>query len=401
MPLVSPKTHVNQPKLPRLESIDMMRGLVMALMALDHTRDFFSNVTFFPTDLEKTTAALFLTRWITHYCAPTFVFLTGVSAYLSAVRHTMSPVQLARYLVVRGVWLIVLELTLVRFGWTFNWDMHSLYGGVIWALGWSMVCLAGWVFLPGWAIAGFAVLMIGGHNLFDSFQVADGRVWGWLWVVLHEPGRIDYWPGYSFLVMYPLIPWLAVMAAGYALAPIFLWPTLRRKKALLCLGFLLLTAFFILRLNNIYGDQAWFAQKDGLFTVFAILNCSKYPPSLAYLLMTLGPMLIGLAVFEVCRPKCLGNPLLVFGRVPLLFYLVHLWLIHGSAMIAMQFKGLPSDWLYRSPRFIPQMPTPEYGYGLGGVYMAWLLILLMLYPLCRSYAQFKQRHPGLRWLAYL
>ena len=224
------------PVLQRIESIDLMRGLVMALMALDHTRDFFSSVPFSPTDLSQTTVALFFTRWITHFCAPIFIFLTGLSAYLYTVRYALTTGQLAKYLLTRGAWLIVLELTIVRFGWGFSWNYHDLYGAVIWALGWSMIVLAGVVFLPRWAIGLFAVVIITGHNLFDTIQPADLGTWGWLWTILHVPGRIDYLPGYSLFILYPLIPWLGVMAAGYWLAPVFLWTAKPRKTLLLILG---------------------------------------------------------------------------------------------------------------------------------------------------------------------
>jgi uncharacterized membrane protein len=386
---------------PRLDSIDLMRGLVMALMALDHTRDFFSNAPFLPTDLSQTTSGLFLTRWITHFCAPSFVLLTGASAYLSTLRHNLSPVQLAKYLVTRGLWLIFLELTVVRFGWTFNFDYHSVYGGVIWALGWSMLVLAVLVFLPRWAIGLFAVLMVAGHNLFDAVQPADMGGWRWLWSVLHVAGRIEYLPGYFFVVMYPLIPWMGVMAGGYALGPVFLQAAKLRKNLLLCLGFALITAFLVLRLNNIYGDKPWVFQKDALFSFFAVLNCSKYPPSLLYLLMTLGPMLLGLVVFESKKLPGINRLLLIFGRVPLLFYLIHLMLIHATALAIIQLRGLPIDWMYRGSRFIPKMPSPEYGYDLPTVYAVWLVMLALLYPICHAYARFKQQHPQMRWLAYL
>jgi uncharacterized membrane protein len=392
----------HRPALNRLESIDLMRGLVMALMALDHTRDFFSNVPFHPTDLSQTTAALFLTRWITHFCAPTFVFLTGVSAYLSTVRHHLTSLQLAWYLLTRGVWLIVLELTLVRFGWSFNWSYHDLYGAVIWALGWSMIILAGLIFLPRWAIGLFALVSIAGHNLFDAIQPADiGGAWSGLWTVLHVPGRIEYLPGYSFSVIYPLIPWVGVMAAGYGLAPVFLWAPKPRKTLLVLLGFVLVAIFLVLRLNNIYGDQPWVAQKDSLFTLFAILNCGKYPPSLLYLLMTLGPMLLGLVLFESSKLHQFSRPLLAFGRVPLFFYLIHLMLIHGTALVVILFRDMPIDWLHHGFGFMPNLPAPEYGYNLVTVYAVWLLMLLLLYPLCHVYARFKQQHPEIRWLAYL
>ena len=201
----------------RLVSIDMMRGLVMVLMALDHTRDYFSNAMFSPTYLSQTNAAYFLTRWITHLCAPTFVFLAGTSAFLSSTRYNFSTKQLSNYLIRRGLMLIVLEFTLVRFGWTFKWDYRYAIAQVIWALGWSMIVLAGLVYLPRKLIAAFALALIAGHNVFDGIQPEHFGSVGWLWSVLHVPGAIEYMPGHSLFVLYPLIPWIAVMAAGYCI----------------------------------------------------------------------------------------------------------------------------------------------------------------------------------------
>jgi len=388
----------------RLESIDLMRGLVMALMALDHTRDFFSNAQFDPTDLGRTNAALFLTRWITHIVAPTFVLLAGASAYVFKLRSDLNRRQLAWYLITRGLWLIVLELTLVRFDWTFNWDYHYTGGAVIWALGWSMIVLAGLVFLPRGAILLFALVTIAGHNLFDTIQPGDMQALAWLWTILHVPGSIEYLTGYYFFVMYPLIPWIGVMAAGYWLGPVFFKAPRPRKTILLLLGFGFITAFVILRLNNIYGDpKPWLPQKDSLFTLFAVLNCEKYPPSLLYLLMTLGLVFLGLALFEWNKLHRYCRPLITLGRVPLFFYLIHIPLIHGAALAFVQLRGLPIDWLFRGSGRLPfpTMPTSEYGYDLTTVYGIWLLLLTLLYPACYAYAWFKQRHREIQWLTYI
>ncbi|ESS72760.1 putative membrane protein [Methyloglobulus morosus KoM1] len=319
----------------RLESIDLMRGLVMVLMALDHTRDFFSDALFSPTDLSKTSAGLFITRWITHLCAPTFVFLTGASAYLSTIRRNLSKRQLAGYLVTRGLWLVILELTLVRFGWLFNWDYHVLFGQVIWALGWSMVGLSWLIFLPRWVIAGFAIVSIAGHNVLDFLRPDDFGGLTWLWTVRHVPGRIELMPGYSFYVDYPLIPWLGVMVAGYSFGPIFLRSAISRRALLFQFGIGCIGIFLLLRLSNIYGDpEPWQAQQDPLFTVFAVLNCEKYPPSLSYLLVTISIMMLLLSLFEGFNLLLLREPLLIFGRVPLFFYLAHLPLIHGTRLLS-------------------------------------------------------------------
>ncbi len=392
------------PALNRLESIDLMRGLVMVLMALDHTRDFFSGAMFDPADLSQTSVALYITRWITHICAPTFVFLAGTSAYLSTLRRNRTDYQLARYLFFRGLLLIVLELTLVRFVWMFNWNYHFVLMQVIWVLGWSMVVLAGLVFLPRWAIALFALVMIAGHNLSDAVRPGDLGVWSWLWTILHVPGSIEYLPGYFIFVAYPLIPWIGVMAAGYFIGPVFLQTKRHREATLLTLGFVCVVAFLFLRLNNIYGDpRPWLPQKDSLFTFFAVLNCEKYPPSLLYLLITLGLMFFLLTLFEWNRLHRFGRPLIIFGRVPLFFYIIHFFLVHSAALAVAWFRGLPTDWLFQGFGLPPftVLRGPESGYDLATVYGVVIALLVILYPICYAYAQLKQRHREIRWLSYL
>jgi uncharacterized membrane protein len=387
----------------RLETIDLMRGLIMVLMALDHTRDFFSDALYNSTDLNKTSAELYLTRWVTHLCAPTFVFLTGSSAYLSTVRRNLTNRQLAGYLFTRGLWLVFLELTLVRFGWLFNWDYHVQFGQVIWALGWSMVGLSGLIFLPRWVIAGFAIVTIAGHNVLDFLRPDDFGGFAWLWKILHVPDRIELSPGYSFYVDYPLIPWLGVMAAGYSFGPVFLRSSISRRALLLRFGIGFIGLFLLLRLSNIYGDpEPWQAQQNPLFTVFAILNCEKYPPSLSYLLVTISIMMLLLAFFESKKLILVKEPLLIFGRVPLFFYLIHLPLIHGTALAVTYFRDLPVDWLLgRGSHAFPTIPAPEYGFNIPTVYFVWVVMILLLYPLCKLFSAYKYHHPEIRWLSYI
>jgi len=390
------------PTMRRLESIDMMRGFVMVLMALDHTRDYFSNAPFDPVDLSQTSAAYFLTRWITHLCAPTFMLLAGAGAFLSTHRKNLMPGQLSVYLASRGLWLVVLELTLVRFGWTFNWDYSYAIGQVIWALGWSMLALAVLVLLPRWAIAVFAVLLIAGHNAFDGIPADNRQLSGWLWIFLHQPGTIEYWPGHVLNLFYPLIPWIGVMAAGYCLGPVFLEPN--RQTILFWLGLFGIALFLLLRLGNLYGDpHPWAPQKNGLFTLFSIVNFQKYPPSLLYLLMMLGLMFIGLALFEGCLLRLIRQPLLTVGKAPLFFYLLHIYLIHGAALAVTHLRGLPVAWLFAGTAAhpFPAVPAPEYGYDLPVVYGIWLAVLVLLYPFCLVFARIKQRYRHVAWLSYL
>jgi uncharacterized membrane protein len=394
--------HLTEPTSPvpvrqRLESVDQLRGVVMILMALDHVRGHFTNPSVDPTDLEQTSAALFLTRWISHLCAPTFIFLAGTGAYLAS-RRGLTRSQLAWFLFSRGLWIVFLGLTLVRFFWTFKFD-NQYNADVLWAIGWSMVVLAGLVFLPTWFVATFGIVLIAGHNLLDSVKPSD---LGWLsdfWEILHRKemhreGPLEFFGGtIKFHTQYPLIPWIGVMAAGYTFGALLARPLSDRPRWLLRLGMAFCLAFVILRLVNGYGDpDPCSRQRDGLFTVLSFLNCHKYPPSLLYLLMTLGPALLLLAWFERV-PHRPGSPLLVFGRVPMFYYLIHLPLIHTLAItLAVARYGLQ----ILDAKEIPA----DYGYSLPVVYGIWIGVVASLYPVCRWYMGVKQRRRD-RWLSYV
>ena len=404
MPEVSDSPIPLQPARPRLENIDVLRGLVMVVMALDHTRDFLSHdaLLFRPLDLTQTYAALFFTRWITHFCAPVFCFLAGTAAFLSLTRGK-TKTDLARFLITRGLWLVLLELTVMQFAWTFNFDIHSLGGGVIWALGWSMVALAALIYLPVWAIAAFGIVMIGTHNLFDSVPPEAFGSLGWLWNVLHAGNPIHLSPTYTFYIGYPLVPWIGVMAAGYAYGAVVKLDRARRRRRTLWLGISLCAAFVVIRATNIYGDPfPWSRQQSLLFTVFSFIKCEKYPPSLLYLLMTLGPSFIVLALLDRDLGK-FWRPFIVFGRVPLFF----LYRSHFSDPCDRLAHLLPAVWRPERAFCRPAVPDdarslypPDYGFGLAGVYAVWLLVVIALYPVCRWFAELKQRRRG-GWLSYL
>ena len=376
----------------------------MVIMALDHTRDFFSkDLAFDPSDLDKTYPALFLTRWITHFCAPVFIFLAGTGAFLSVTRGK-STKELSWFLLTRGLWLVLLELTWVRcLGWQFNFDFHFAMGIVIWAIGWSMVALAGLVFLPLRWVTTLGIVMIACHNLFDYIEPESWGSLGWLWKILHSGGIIVPADGYRFAAGYPLIPWIGVMAAGYGFGALLLREPIERRKWLLGLGALLTALFILLRAINVYGDpDSWSGQKNALFTMFSFLNCHKYPPSLLYLLMTLGPALLALAVLDRRTPRWL-KPVLVFGRVPLFYYLLHLPLIHGLAVLASYVQYGQGNWWFANPPEGPSAPSlrpSDYGYSLPIVYLVWLGVLLALYPVCRWFAEVKRRRRD-PWLSYL
>ena len=376
----------------------------MVIMALDHTRDFFSkDLAFDPTDLGRTFPALFLTRWITHYCAPVFIFLAGTGAFLSTGRGK-SRGELSRFLLTRGLWLVLLELTWVRcLGWQFNFDLHFTFGAVIWAIGWSMVALAVLVFLPLRWVTAFGILMIASHNLFDSVKPESWGSLGWLWKILHSGGMILPAKGYRFSAGYPLVPWIGVMAAGYGFGSLLLREPVERRRWLFGLGATLTLLFILLRAINLYGDpRPWSGQKNSLFTLFSFMNCHKYPPSLLYLLMTLGPALLVLAALDRGMFGWL-KPLLVFGRVPLFYYLLHLPLIHGLAVLASYWAYGRADWWFANPPEGPDAPIlrpADYGYGLPVVYLVWIGVVLVLYPVCRWFAGVKRRRHD-PWLSYL
>jgi uncharacterized membrane protein len=380
----------------RLDSIDLVRGLVMVFMALDHVRDHIHRGAFThdPTDLSQVSAALFLTRWITHFCAPVFVFLAGTGAFLWGARGR-TRAELSRYLLTRGLWLVVLELTVINWEWQMGIRFTSLIAQVIWALGWSMVVLSLLVRLPLTAIVAVGGMMIVGHNLFDGVRPQTLGALAPLWRILHVPGPIEYAPGYSLLIMYPLVPWIGVMAVGYAFGAFYTRAAEERRGALLILGGLLTAAFVGLRALNVYGDPGpWSAQRDGLFSALSFLNCQKYPPSLLFLLMTLGPSLLLLGALERGIPA-LARPLVVFGRVPLFYYIVHLFVID---VLTVAFAV--AQYGRRTPEVFAQGPPADYGHGLVVVYAVWLGLVAALYPVCRWYAGVKARSKA-GWLSYL
>jgi uncharacterized membrane protein len=381
--------------------VDLLRGIVMILMALDHVRDFLGPPGLSPTNLEQTTVALFFTRWVTHLCAPVFFLLTGTGAYLALRRRTKP--ELSRFLFTRGLWLIFLEVVVLRcFALQFNFDYRLTMLVVIWALGRAMILLAGLVFLPTAMVIAFGTTLILVHNLFDSVKAASFGAFAPLWNILHVPGVIVANPRFVIFVAYPLIPWVGVTAIGYGLGAIYGWAPERRRSLLLRLGIALVATFVVLRALNVYGDPVpWRAQKSALFTVLSFLNTTKYPPSLLFLLMTLGPAMLLLWAFDAGTPGWL-RPAVVFGRVPLLYYWLHLVLTHLIAIVFCYARYGQVHWMFESPgpAQYPVTPPPGWGYGLGVTYVTWVFVVVALYPVCRWFAGFRQRRTDL-WLSYL
>jgi len=379
----------------RIESIDVVRGVIMILMALDHTRDFFGNSGVNPTDPATTTIPLFFTRWITHFCAPVFFLVTGTGAYLSLRKKSKR--ELSRFLFTRGLWLIFLELVVTRgLGWQFNFDYHVTMLVVLWALGWAMIVLSVLVYLPASLVTTFGMVMIASHNLFDSVQSSNP-----LWSILHSPNFIVNNPQHVVFVAYPLIPWIGVTAAGYGLGQIYSWPAERRRAVLLPLGIGVTVAFFALRGINIYGEpQRWSTQKSAAFTVLSFLNNTKYPPSLLFLLMTLGPALLFLWAVDVRTPRWLRSALTI-GKVPMFYYLLHIPLIHLIAVAVCYARYGQVHWMFESPTLgqFPITQPPGWGYSLPIVYLIWAVVVLTLFPLCRWFAGLKQRRND-AWLSY-
>jgi uncharacterized membrane protein len=379
----------------RIESVDIVRGVIMIVMALDHVRDFFGNSGFNPTDPSRTTVALFFTRWITHFCAPIFFLLTGTGAWLSLRRKSKG--ELSQFLFTRGLWLIFLDAVVVRcLGLQFNFDYRVTILNVLWALGWSMIVLSALVHLPAGLVTTFGLVMIAGHNLLDSIRSSNP-----LWSILHSPNVILSNPQHLVLVAYPLIPWVGVTAAGYGLGQVYSWTSDRREAFLLRLGLGLTTAFIVLRAINIYGDPVrWTTQKSAVQTVLSFLNTNKYPPSLLFLLMTLGPAILFLWAVDNTTPRFL-RPALIVGKVPMFYFLLHIPLIHLIAVAVCYARYGAIHWMFESPTLsqFPITPPPGWGFPLPIVYLIWVSVVLALYPLCRWFAALKQRRGDL-WLSY-
>jgi uncharacterized membrane protein len=387
---------------PRLAAIDVLRGLVIVLMVLDHVRDFLhiDAASFDPLDPARTTAWLYATRWITHFCAPTFILLAGVSAWLQRARGR-SERALSWFLLTRGLWLVLLECTVQGVGWSFSVP-YLLFLQVIWVIGCSMIGLAACVWLPRSLVLVLGALMIAGHNLLDPIAAASWGRYEYLFEFLHAPGlwRHDGAP-YALLV-YPLIPWFGVMMLGYGLGPVFCAPPPQRDRLLLALGGALLATFLVLRLTNLYGDpHPWMAQASSARTVMDFLRVEKYPPSLLYLCATLGPVLLLVPWIERWR----GAParfFTVFGAVPLFAYVLHIYLGHALGIVLRWLTGQSLAGQFDELRVRVLHPEVLYGSGfsLGVVYFAWIGTVLALYPLCRWYGALRARRRDW-WLSYL
>jgi uncharacterized membrane protein len=421
------------PVIGRVQSIDIVRGAVMLLMAIDHVRVYSGLPAGGPTP------GIFLTRWITHFVAPAFIFLAGTSAFLHG-RKLADTSSLARFLVTRGLWLVLLELTILRVAWTFNFDFsHYLLAGVIWVIGWCMVLLAGLIFLPVRALAAFGLVVVLGHNILDHFSqslfaTVQQSHWGWLWQILYFGGPIQIGEhGPTLFVLYSIVPWVGVMALGYGFGRVMIMDQSARRKICFALGIAAIVLFLVLRGFNLYGDpRPWVApahpanvqsqtssaaapanpasqqtapvappRRPQAPAWISFLNTTKYPASLLFLLMTLGPMLLVLPFLENAGSR-VTNVLKIFGRVPFFYYVLHIPLIHFAAMIVSLLRtGSVAPWLFMNHPVMNPPAPPGYVWSMGLLYLVWLMVVMVLYLPCQWFAGLKQRRKDIGFLSYL
>jgi uncharacterized membrane protein len=391
----------------RLAAIDALRGLVMIIMALDHVRDFVHRgaMSAQPTDLRVATAAVFLTRWVTHICAPVFVLTAGLGAYFYWQHGKRTKRQLSWFLVTRGLWLIALELTVMQLAYNFNISAsYPVFLLVLWALGACMIVLAALVWLPIPVLAATSVAVIALHHLADGVRAQQFGSVAWAWTLLHQVGAIPF-AGRVFIAPYTLVPWFAVMALGFCLGPLFEKPADERRRWLVRIGVAMTVGFVLVRALNAYGDPSpWVAQPVPPRTLLSFLNTTKYPPSLLFLLMTLGPAMLALAWLDG-KPLSRANPLIVFGRVPLFYFVLHFFLAHAAAvlMALVTYGGAAWGFMFQP---VPSMGGPasafpdRFGYDLWVAYIVWIAIVIALYPLCLRYSRFKEPRSDW-WRSYL
>ncbi len=390
-----------EPARHRLEALDLLRGLLMILMALDHTRDYFGKYTFNPTDPQQSWPLLYLTRWVTHLCAPGFIALAGASIYLQR-RRGKSVAELRHLVLTRGLWLLLMEVTVISFGWSFTF---APFLQVIWAIGWSMVLLSLLLDLPVVAIGGLGAAIVTLHNLLDPIQAKNLGIWSNLWKILHQPGMLLLPDGHPFaFAFYSVLPWFGVICIGYAFGTVAAGTAGKRRRTSLLLAAVFAAAFTALRLNNHYGDDIPFEHlATPTQTLMSFFNVEKYPPSLEYVLATFTVLLLLYVLFDALVGRDWLPPLRsflrTFGRVPFFYYVPHIYLVHGAALLTTMAVG--GDWqFWIGTGFFTQGIPRGYGFSLGVIYAVWLTIVLTLYLPCRWFASVKARRSDW-WLSYL
>ncbi len=387
----------------RVISLDLLRGVVMVIMALDHVRDFIYYGSYFvdPTNLETTHPALFFTRWITHFCAPVFVFLAGTAAFLYGARQD-STRALSRFLLTRGLWLIFIELTVVNMGVSFDPAFSFHIFQVIWAIGVCLVCLSGLVLLRPKVLLALGILLVAGHNLLDGIAMQGNSLPAIGWYFLHQPNLLVDGSN-VFFIAYPVLPWLGLMILGYCFGQLYRpgFDADKRRALLWKIGVGAIALFVLLRTFNIYGEpRPWGPQKDLAFSVLSFLNATKYPPSLLYMLMTIGPALLFLYLVEGKKFKT-GNFFATIGRVPFFYYILHFYLAHFMGVLGVLYAGRPwTDIILSGENFI-RPKLIDYGYNLFVTYGVWATVVAIMYPLCRWYDRYKRNNRDKWWLSYL
>jgi len=384
----------------RINSIDIVRGIVMIIMALDHTRDLLhiTSITQQPTDLATTTPMLFFTRWITHLCAPTFVLLSGASAYIS-LKNINNVTESRNHLLTRGIWLIILDLTLINFGVWFDIHFNVLLFDVISAIGFGFIILSLLLKCSAKTIGIIGLLIIFLHNLSPNLRLAETSLFKRLLMPFFAPNAFPLGRGITFVVGYPPIPWLGIILAGFWVGSIFNKTVESRKKLFLIIGFSSLLLFVLLRFINIYGDSfQWTTQKNYLFTFMSFINVTKYPPSLLFCLLTLGIMFLILSFVEGMKSKFTDSAT-VYGKVPLFYFVIHWFIIHPIMFAIVFLQGFKSSDLLFGFNF--GRPKETSGVELWAIYLIWLAVLIILLPLCKRYGQYKEYHKDKRWLRYV
>ena len=391
----------------RIESIDLLRGLVMIIMALDHTRDFFHQPAMIddPLNFATTTPVLFLTRWITHFCAPVFVFLAGTSAFFQSSRKSKS--ELSRFLITRGLWLIFIEVVVINLAVTFDPNYTVIGLQTIWSIGISMIFLGLAIWMPFSAILTVGLIIVFGHNALDFYekQFPPNHTYNIVYSFLHRPGVYPLGGGHSLLILYPFLSWTGLMMLGYCFGKLFTkFEGIERRKVLTWFGIGIILFFIALRATNLYGDAFhWSKQKNGVFTVLSFINTVKYPPSLLYMCMTIGPAVLFIALWGNVK-NGVTKFITVYGRVPFFYYVIHFTLIHILSTAAFFARGHSFSQGIHTTSEGPLPPfnflIPGEGYSLWVVYLVWIFVFVSLYPLCKWFSEYKQTHKQW-WLSYL
>ena len=387
----------------RITSVDLLRGAVMIIMALDHTREFFHTaaLTSNPLDLNTTTPVLFFTRWITHFCAPVFVFLSGTSAFLQSARKSKK--ELSLFLITRGLWLILAEITIFNLIFSFDISFSAIVLEVIWAIGISMLILGLVIWLQFAIILAIGLLIVLGHNALDFYERDQGGAFGASYNLIHRVGFHSLSENHQLLILYPFLPWTGLMMLGYCLGKVLRNNNAGyRKRFLVITGISTIALFIILRLINVYGDPfRWSPQPNGFYTCLSFINASKYPPSLFFICMTIGPALLLMAWWDDIQ-NGFTKIVSVYGRVPFFYFLTHFFIIHLFSAIAFFMRGhtFAEDAADLSTPFIKFIKEGE-GIQLRYVFIIWLAIVIVLYPVCKWYDNYKTTHKEKKWLSYL